>query len=237
MTVQLAKESSDVEAAPEPGPVRIPWAPIPKVNLLPIEIIENRRFRRTQILLGAAVLGAVALAGAGVVWAQQGVGTANDELAASEFRVSNLQNEQTRYADVPLVLAQVDAATAARTQAMGTDVLWYRYLNDIRGAQPADVKLDSLSLTLTAATTTATGTDALSVAGIGTVTTTGTAAEYSQVSAWLEALNKLNGTSSSSLSNAAKAAVAADPKKAVTFAVGAVITSDALSNRYVKKAG
>jgi Tfp pilus assembly protein PilN len=233
MTEQLTEEHTET-AVPAPGPVRIPWATVPRVNLLPIEILEARRFTRTKIALGGVVLGAIAVAGAGVLWAQQGVNDANDQLATSESRVSTLQVEQTRYAAVPQVTAQLDAANAARKLAMSTDVLWYRYLNDIRGAQPTDVKLDSLALSLTASTK---STDPLSVAGIGTVQTSGTAREYTQVSAWLEALNKLNGTSSSSLSSATEASDPADPAKAVTFTVGAVLTSDAFSNRYVKKAG
>jgi hypothetical protein len=236
MTEQLTDEPVTETLPVEAGPIRVSWASVPRVNLLPIEIIEARRFRQTKIMLAATVLGAVLVASAGVLWAQQGVNAANDELAASEFRVTSLQREQTRYAAVPLVAAQLDAANAARTRAMGADVLWYRYLNDVRDAQPANVKLDSLTLTLTSAAT-GVGADVLTAPGIGTIQTAGTAAQYSQVSAWLEALNKLNGTSSSALSNAAKAADAADPTKAVTFAVGAVITSDALSHRYDKKAG
>ena len=241
MTEQLTDAPTETETLPvAPGPIRVAWALVPRVNLLPIEIIEARRFRQTQIMLAATVLVAVGVATAGVVWAQQGVNAANEDLEASEYRVASLQKEQTRYAAVPLVAAQLDAANAARTQAMGTDVLWYRYLNDIRAAQPANVKLNSLALTLTAtsaAPAAGAGADVLSVPGIGTIQTAGTAAQYSQVSAWLEALNKLNGTASSSLGNAAKAPDAEDPAEAVTFAAGAVITSDALSHRYDKKAG
>jgi hypothetical protein len=68
MTDQLTEEYAGTELAAEPGPpapIRIPWAPVPKVNLLPIEIVEKRRFRRTQVLLGLAVLGVVLLAGVG----------------------------------------------------------------------------------------------------------------------------------------------------------------------------
>jgi Tfp pilus assembly protein PilN len=240
MTEQLTDERVSETLPVEAGPVRIAWASVPRVNLLPIEIIDARRFRRTKIMMAATVLGAVVVASAGVLWAQAGVNAANDDLAASESRVTSLQNEQTRYAAVPQVAAQLDAANNARTQAMGTDVLWYRYLNDVRDAQPTNVKLDSLTLTLTATSASAVAgpsADVLSTPGIGTIQTAGTAAQYSQVSAWLEALNKLGGTSSSRLSTASKATDVDDPTKAVTFAVGAVITSDALSHRYDKKAG
>ncbi len=237
MTDQLTDERTESEEQPvKAEPIRVAWAAIPRVNLLPVEIIEARQFRQTKITLACIVLGTLVVAAAGVFWAQMGVNAADEELATAESEIVRLQTEQTRYAAVPMVAAQLAAANAARTQAMGTDVLWYRYLNDVRDAQPTNVKLDSLTLTVTAASA-GVSADVLSVPGIGTITTAGTAAEYSQVSAWLEALNKLNGTSSSTLTNASKAESPDDPTKAVTFAAGAVLTADALSNRYDKKAG
>ena len=232
MTVQLTKEvnGATVEAEPgPPAPVRIPWAPVPKVNLLPIEIIENRRFRRTQMLLGTSVVAALVLAGAGTYWAQRGVAEAGDQLVAAQAKVSIAQSEKSRYAAVPKVIAEVDAARASRTLAMGNDVLWYRYLNDIDGARPTGIKLSGITLTLNAAT--AVATDPLSQPGIGVLAMEGTADKYGQVANWLEALNKITGVASSTLANAAQG------ENGVTFGSGAVVTSDALSGRYQKKAG
>jgi Tfp pilus assembly protein PilN len=231
MTEQLTEELGENEKQPVlPGPIRIPWAMVPRVNLLPVEILEVRQFRRTKIYLGVGVASALLVAGAGVFWAQQGVHQANDQLFESQTRVAALQADQARYAAVPQIVAQLDAATAARALAMGNDVLWYRYLNDVDGARPADIELNTLTFTLNTGASAA-ATDPLSAPGLGTIAMAGTAKRYDQVSSWLEALNKITGFSSSSLTSASKI------KDVVTFGSGAVITSDALSGRYDKKAG
>jgi Tfp pilus assembly protein PilN len=238
MSVELTKEpngpdgtENDTKTAPgAPASARISWAPIPRVNLLPIEIIEGRRFRRTQGLLGATVVGVLVLAGAGTYVAQRGVAAADEQLVAAQARVSTQQAEKARFASVPKVIAEVDAANTARVLALGADVLWYRYLNDLDGARPNGVKLSGMTLALSAGPAAA-GADPLTQAGIGTVTLEGTATRYGQVASWLEELNKITGLGSSSLTNAAK------DEDVVTFSSGVVLTADALSGRYLKKAG
>lgn len=234
MTDQLTDEHTGTELAPDPGPpapVRIAWAPVPKVNLLPIEIIESRRFRRTQILLAGAVLVVALLAGAGTYLAQRSVSDANDELVASQARVTQLQAEQAKYAAVPQVVGQVEAATTARALAMGSDVLWYRYLNDIDGAVPAGVELSNITASLATAASAGLPSSPLAAPGIGTIAMNGTAGQYDEVSSWLEAINKITGFSSSALTSAARA------DGTVGWSLTAVIDSTALSARYTKDAG
>jgi len=232
MTEQLTEPGPETEIPS--GPIRISWAPVPQVNLLPLEIVEKRRFRQIQIGLAAAVLAAVVLGALGLLWAQRDVSNANNELSAAQSSVTALQAQQARFSAVPQVIAEVDAATAARTLAMGNDVLWYRYLNDLDGAQPAGVGLTGLQITLYTTAATSSG-NPLASAGIGTVTINGFAGQYSEVSAWMDATNKIVGLSSSSLATAVNAAETPDTT-AVTFTSGAVIDTDALSDRYSQKA-
>jgi hypothetical protein len=233
MTEQLTEHgAAQAEAQPAaPAMVRVSWAPVARVNLLPIEIIETRRFGHTQRWLGAAVLTTIILGGCGVFLAQRSVDEANDEQIASEAKVLTLQREKTRYADVPKVIAQVDAAVAARSQAMGTDVLWYRYLREIDDATPAGVTLKSLSMGIAAASGGTEGGDPLSKAGPGTFAVEATAKKYGQVANWLEAVDKITGLASASLGEASK------NEDTINFSSRAVITVDALSGRYDKKAG
>lgn len=233
MTDQLTEEHSGAELAPaaRPPALRVAWAPIPKVNLLPIEILENRRFRRILALLGVAVAVVLLLVGGGTYLAQRGVTKANDQLTASQARVSELQAEEAKYAAVPQLRAQVDAAVAARRLAMATDVLWYRYLNDIDGARPTGVEVSDLTVTLAAAASGGAATSPLASAGIGSMVLNGTADEYAEVASWLEAVNKITGISSSTLTSAAKA------DGTVTWSLTAVIDTNALSARYTKDAG
>jgi hypothetical protein len=233
MTEQLAEALPDIAPQPvAPGPIRIAWATVPRVNLLPIEIVEARRFRRVQLVLGVTVVSTLLIAGGGTYLAQRATNKAHDRLHASQTQVTRLQSEENRYAAVPLVIAEVDAANTARTLALGSDVLWYRYLNDVDDARPANVELSALSVTMNnAAAVAAPSSNPLSNVGIGTITATGTAQKYKDVANWLDAVEKITGLSSSALSSAAEA----DGK--LTFSSGAIVDSDALSGRYDKKAG
>jgi Tfp pilus assembly protein PilN len=127
---------------------RVEWAPVPKVNLLPPEVLEARRFARTQRVLAGVVGLTVVVAAASVGWAQSGVGSARAALEATEARTAGLQAEQTRYADVPRLLSQVSAAELAREKALADDSLWYRFLGDLAVATPADVSLSTMSITV-----------------------------------------------------------------------------------------
>lgn len=211
--------------AGQPEPVRVAWALVPRVNLLPTEIIERRRFRRTQLVLAVAVAGTLALAGAGTWWSQRGVDSATEELVVAQAAVGSLQQQQARYAVVPEVLGQVDDARAARGRAMAADVLWYRYLADLRSATPSGVRLTGVTVTLSQTGPSGTA-DVLTPAGWGTVRIDGMAQEYRQVSAWLEALDALGGLSHTTLSTAT------DSDDALAFSTGAVLDSAALSGRY-----
>jgi Tfp pilus assembly protein PilN len=233
MTEQLIDTQVDGEVDTPPGkpaPVRISWAPIPKVNLLPMEILEKRKFRRLQLMLGGAVVGAVVIAAGGMILAQRQVEEANDELLLAQAKVAALRSEEARYAAVPKVIKMVDEAIAARTLAMGSDVLWYRYLSDIDGARPRGVELTGLTLNIGGTAAGPVIGDVLSQIGPGSISVQGTAEEYAQVSSWLEATDKVTGFESPKLTDAA------DDGESVTFGSTAVITTDALSGRYHEKA-
>jgi Tfp pilus assembly protein PilN len=217
-----------VEAEPT-GPARVSWAPVPRVNLLPIEVLEGRRFRRTQVGLGVAVVAVVIAAGAGTVWAQRDVDEARDELTAAQAKVGSLQRDANRYSEVPKVLAEVDAADSARTRAMATDILWYRYLNDLDTARPPGLKLTSLTVAVTGTETGAPGKDVLTPNGVGTIQVNGVGPGYKDVATWLENLDKINGMSLPFLGSATGV------DDTVQFTSGAVIDAKALSGRYDSK--
>jgi hypothetical protein len=197
MSEDAGATSTQGQPAPESGPKPVSWAPVPKVNLLPLEVVENRAFRRTQLVLVGAVVLAAGAVGVGTVWAQRGVGDAQAEADAAQGRVAQLQTEKVKYTPIPGIIAQVDAAEAARQSIYSSDVRWYRYMNTLaRNSAQAGVELSSVTITVTASATSGTaasGGDVLTPGGIGTITFNGTGAEYRQVSAWLEAVDKTTG--------------------------------------------
>src|SRR4051794_18388497 len=101
-----------------------------RVNLLPPEIGEARRLKRTQAAL-AGGLALVVIAMGGVYLTQvHDKQQAENELATSKAETVRLQAEQAKYADVPRTIAAIDAAVDARSTAMAQDVEWYRTLNN-----------------------------------------------------------------------------------------------------------
>lgn len=197
MSEDTGTTTTQVQPATESGPKPVSWAPVPKVNLLPLEVVENRAFRRTQIVLAGALVLAVGAVGVGSVWAKNGVDDAQSEADAAQGRVSQLQTQKALYTPIPGIVAQVEAAEAARQSIYSSDVRWYRYLNTLaRTSAQAGVKLNNVTILVTgnaAAEAGATGSDVLTQGGIGTFAFGGTSTEYQQVSAWLDAVDKTTG--------------------------------------------
>jgi Tfp pilus assembly protein PilN len=222
-------------------PTRVEWAPVPRVNLLPPEILDARRFVGLQRRLAAGVGASVLLAGLGFGWAWLEVSHAQADLEATQATTRSLTAQQAKYADVPRVLAQVDAAKSAREQALGQDVRWFRFLGDLALVTPSTVSLSSLQITLDSAggsTAAAGSSNPLAAKGIGLVTVSGTAARYPDVATWLEAIVKVHGLDSSTLQTATRdeTGAAGGTSGAVQFTSKVQLTADALSHRYDRKA-
>jgi hypothetical protein len=236
----MSVDVQNQQSAPQPaqvGGIRVDWAPVPKVNLLPHEILDARRFRRVQRFLVGGVLGTVGLAGLGLVWGLHGVSVAQAELDASRARTAQLHTEEAKYADVPRLLAQVDQAKSARSQALGNDVLWYRFFDDLASATPSTISLTNVSVAMEAAAGAASGSaDPLTPAGLGTVTFSGSGDHFPDVATWLESVATINGLDGSTLQSATRAAGESSTQGPVTFSSKVVIDESALSHRFDGKA-
>ena len=214
---------------------------MPRVNLLPPEIFEARRFKRTQGALAVCVAATLLVAGGVYVLSQQRADNAQDDLTTAQARTTVLQAEQAEYAEVPRVLAQVESAQLARETAMSTDVLWYRYLNDLALSYPAEVWLGNLTATVAgpgaatgAAAVPVAGSNPLATPGVGTVTFTGTALDHPDVASWLDVLAGTPGFADPYFSSSQKSQI--DGTDVVEFTSQVVVTPDALSGRYDRKA-
>lgn len=219
---------------------------VARVNLLPSEIEEARRLRRTQAGL-AAGLGVLVLAIGGVYALQvQDKNDAATALSATQAETTRLQAEQAKYADVPRTIAAIDAAEAARSTAMTNDVEWFRTLNNFSLTLPNNVWFTNLTLALQEATPAATGTAAStatapattpadSSAPIGLLTVEGIAMTHPDVATWLDVLGRQPGMADAYFSNSTRAKIGTKP--VVNFTSTSTITADALSHRYDRKQG
>lgn len=214
---------------------------IPRVDLLPPEILAGRRLKRTQRLLALCVVGTLGLVGGLYLMAMNRADAAAEELAVAQAETTRLQAEEAKYAEVPRIIAQVDAATAARDQALSTNVAWYRYLNDLALTYPDTVWLENMTAavapaggTTGAASVPVAGSNPLATPGIGTVTFTGTALEHSDVASWLDVLAGTEGFADAYFTSSSRTQI--DGTDVVTFTSQVVVTGDALWDRYESEA-
>lgn len=210
---------------------------VARVNLLPPEIAEQARFRRTQAVLGATVLVAVVAVGGGWSLAAADTRGAGTRLADAQAQGARLQAQKAQYAQVPAVQRQVAAADAQLTLAMGREVLWSQVLNNLGLSIPQRVWLTQLQVTenvdLSTRTTgpSAAPQNPLQPPGaIGQVQFSGVGLAHDDVAAWLESLKSENGYAAAYFSSSTKAKIGT--QDVVNFTSTAVLTEKNLSHRF-----
>jgi Tfp pilus assembly protein PilN len=212
---------------------------LPRVNLLPPEIAESRRFRRIQLGLGGAVLGAVGIVALLYVAATSSVSSAQTSLDSANATNTQLTAETAKYRDVTAVYARAAAAQALLTQAMGEEVRYSQLMNDLSLSVPETVWLKSLTFSQTASTTTKAPAAATAVpgavTGIGTVTFMGVGFSHDDVAVWLESLAGQKAYANPYFSGSTEALLGT--RKTVNFTSTATLTPAAYSGRYTKPAG
>jgi hypothetical protein len=102
--------------------VRVSLGVLPRVNLLPPEIGEARKFRQIQIGLGAAVVGAMGVVALLSISAGHGVTSAQTKLDASTSQGARITAESVKYRDVSAVYARAATAQQMLVTAMGDEV-------------------------------------------------------------------------------------------------------------------
>lgn len=209
-------------------------AAFPHVNLLPPEIAEEARFRSVRALLTLVVVGALVAIGGLYLLASSQVNAAQQSLDAAQTTQASLKAEEAKYAEVPKVYGAVAKAEGQLTLAMGQEVRYSYLLNDLGLTIPQDVWLTSLSVTQDVEGTTPV-TGQWGTTGLGLVTFEGKALSYNDVAAWLEVLGKNPDYADPYLTSAKEADPIGDTT-VLDVSSSAVLTEDALSNRYVPKA-
>jgi Tfp pilus assembly protein PilN len=158
-----------------------------------------------------------------------------------------LQAEALKYSDVPRVFAAVADAQGQLELAMGNEVRWSFFLNDLALTMPSGVSLDTLALTSPApgaptmatapssvgASTAAAPTSGAGMPGLGTMTVSAKAFNYNTVANWLDSLAKLPTIADPYVGSIS--AGTEEGTKIVTFNSTGNVTQEALSQRYTAK--
>lgn len=216
-----------------------------RVNLIPPEIAEARRLRGVQIGLGGAVAASAAVVALLLVQQMSSVDAARKDLTNSKAENQRLQATQSQLGNVNALYAKVDAAKAMLASAQAPQVLWSRYLEDVRLRLPEKTWLTSLALTeaapsaaaaaapVTAAgTTAAAGRPAARSAGcapVGTVVVAGSGYTHRDVADWLDRLAGLKAVTSPYLGSSTETLVA-NSVPTVTWTTTATLTCEALAS-------
>jgi Tfp pilus assembly protein PilN len=214
---------------------------LPRVNLLPPEIEERKRLKQIQVGLGAAVAASVGVVGLLFMGASSSVASAQEDLDAATARGTQLRAEAATYANVTAVYAQAAAAQALLTQAMGEEVRFSRYMNDLSLTVPDNVWVKNVTFAQTGAGAPAAGAAPAAAApaagepAIGTVTFTGVGFSHDDVAVWLESLAGQKGYANPDFSNSTEALLGT--RKVVNFTSTVQLTSSALSGRFTKPLG
>ena len=202
-----------------------------RVDLLPREVAAARGGRLLRIGLGAGLAAVVGVACAATLVTAGHVSTAEEALAAEQQRSLQLQQAQRAYADVPVVLGQLEDAKDVQQQVTAGDVPTYLLLDQLAGRAPLDLALTAVDLKIAAGSAAGSAaevvsTDPLAVAGIGTVSVTGQTKSQAQVAAFMDAVDTIGGMTGTRLSSSTL-----DPATGlITFTTTATLTDDALSS-------
>lgn len=205
---------------------------VASVNLLPPRYARAMALRRAKLFAGiAVVIGVLAVVLAWTITAQQR-GGAQEQLDIATAERTVLQAQAAKYAEVPIVFAQVADAQIQFRDAMASEVRWSFFLNDLALTIPAGVSLDSLQVTVAEPGTSqvvGTGT----AGSIGTLNVSAKGLRFNTVANWLDAIAKWD-----SLTNPQVASITAAEEEGtdiVTFTSTAEVTPKALSGRYAEE--
>ncbi len=206
----------------------------PTPDLIPPAILLRRQVRRSKRMVLLALLAVVALLAGLFVLGRVQLASATAELGTAQQRLRDAEAEKAKYAEVPAVYAAVDAARAELAQAMGNEVQVARLVANLAAIMPPNVSLTQVSMVIgeqeSASSNRATTTEEAAEPLVGTVTFSGEAATFNDVSVWIETLRGNPDYQNVILTDVSRA----EDSGVYTFSNTAELTDQALSGRYVE---
>lgn len=207
---------------------------LPQINLLPDWVRQKRALARTKGVLAVAVALVLVLALLGYVAATVTAAQAEKDYQAAQAETTRLLAEQATYSEVPAVLGQIQAAKDAQIVAMGHEVLWKGYLEELMAALPKGSQLGQVtSISMSPTEFAPAPVDQLLTQGIGTLTLVSRSTDLPDTADWLDALAKVKGFSDPRVSAAAITEDDGDVYYEVTSTVE--LTVEAYSGRFQPK--
>jgi Tfp pilus assembly protein PilN len=224
-----AEPEAPVDAADLPPLVDPERAARPFVNLLPPEILVERRVRVVQKGVALAVVACLAAGGGLQLVASRSLHKQQDALASAQASTQSVSRRIAALHDVASTYAQLTTATTTYKSLVARDISAATILDDLGVAVPSRVWLTSFTFSEGPPTTAAASTTPFTTLGVGTLTINGTALSRGDVSNWLESVAGQKGRVDVVFSNATESTVGTN--KVVTFASTVTLTDAVFSGR------
>lgn len=222
---------------------------VPRVNLLPPEIGEQRALRKLTAGLAAAVVACAGLVGGVYVDAGHKRDAAQHQVDDLRATGSGLQRQVTSLSSARTTQATQQASREALSQAMSGEVLYSKFFDQLRLRVPDGMRFTSVafvpaggtaagtatgaststsSTTSTSSSASASGAAGGGTGGVGGLTISGKARSADLVASWLDTLSTVSGLTDPYLSSD----TVDDATGLHNFTVTATVTSAALSKRF-----
>ncbi|MBE7194932.1 MAG: hypothetical protein INR66_20955, partial [Gordonia polyisoprenivorans] len=119
-------------------------ASVPRANLLPPEIGQRNRAKKTRRHMRMALVGIVIVAVGATGGAFAYNSLAQTRLAVAQSDATRLAAEQAKFGEVKAIQDHITLGAAARKVGGATDIDWSDYLSQLEAALPAGVTVDSI---------------------------------------------------------------------------------------------
>lgn len=172
-----------------------------QVNLLPPEILEGHRSRQVAVLVGAGCAAVLVLIFMFYLLQSHRLSNAEAQVQTQETANANVQTQINALQDYATLQTAAQQQEQLLASAYAGEVSFSRLLMDVSRVIPSDMALDSLAIQLAApggGTSTSTTT-----VFVGTINTSGQAANVSSIATWLTRAQQVQGWANPWASNAA----------------------------------
>ncbi len=166
----------------------------PRVDLLPPELLTQRKAAVNRRRVGLGVLLVVALVIGGVILASFQALQAQVNLAVEQSRTQALLLQQKKYVEVRKVQDEVSSLKAAQQVGTSTEIDWNKYLTAVQATLPANVRIDIVTIdSASPLEAYAQSTVPLQGVRVATLSFTANSPTLPEVPAWLDSLASLPG--------------------------------------------
>ncbi|MCP1503360.1 hypothetical protein J2Y89_002104 [Curtobacterium herbarum] len=166
----------------------------PRADLLPTEVLTDRRERRVVRRLWAGVVVVAVAVGIGVGSASLVATKASVDLAGAQAQTLSLLQQQARFKDVRATESATTMLESAQTVAGSTEIAWEPYLRAVRASLPAGVVINGVGVNSASPLEQYAQTEApLQGQRVATLTFDAVSQTLPTVPAWLESVRSLPG--------------------------------------------